>query len=268
MTVCVVIADPGDDGAASLVGALSARGVPAAAIEPARLGLARWVHVLDARGRASTVIDLPDGRRLADGEIGAVLCRSASFPMARFTGSAPADRDYATAEFLALVVSWLRGLGDRVVNDVDGVSSIGPTWTGRRALVEAQRAGLPIVTSVVATSGRLVPGFSGSPYAARMPWTEVAGPPVEHVLVTGSQAFGRLADRFGAACTTLAERVRCRLLEVSFAIDEAAGADAYRVSSVSPVPALREAWGIEAVARLLESIAEPTVVSAPAGEPR
>ena len=184
-----------------------------------------------------------------------VLCRSGSFPMVRFAGSAPADRDYATAEFQALVVSWLRSLGDRVVNDVDGVSAIGPSWTGRRALVEAQRAGLPVMTSVVATSGRLVPGFSGSPYAARLPWMDVAGPPLEHVLVAGSQAFGRLADGFGAACITLAGRVRCRLLDVSFSIDESGGSVDRRVSSVSPVPALRETWGIEAVAQLIESIA-------------
>lgn len=253
----VIVAGPGDGGAASLVQVLLARGSPVTVLEPAWLAAARWAHALDGSGRPSTTIGLPDGRWVRDREVGAVLCRTAAFPQPRFDRSPAADRDYAAVELTALVVSWLRGLGDRVVNGVDGVSPVGPSWTPWRALDEARRAGLPVATPVVATSGRLVPGFRGSPYDARRPLETAPGEIVDRVVVVGSRAYGGPAG-VGPACVRLAERARCRLLEVGFC----RGADGGLVAgSVSSVPALTDPSVVHAVADLLERISGARAVA-------
>ena len=188
-----------------------------------------------------------------------MLCRSTSFPMARFAGSAPADRDYATAEFRALVVELAararRSRRQRRRRRVLDRADVDRTARPRRG--PARRTARR--DSVVATSARLVPAFSGSPYAARMPWMDVAGPPVEQVLVAGSQAFGRLADRFGAACTILAERVRLPIARG--VVLHRRGGRRGRLGACRRCPPCRPCarpWGVEAVARLLESIAERT----------
>jgi len=248
----VVIADLGDVGAGAVVRAMAANSNAAMLVLPAQLSLACWEHTISSTGRAVTRIALRDGRTLVDDEVAALLCRCYSFPMPRFARSSQADCDYASAELRALAVSWLRGLGARVVNAVDGVSMTGPSWSPRRALVEAQRVGLPVAATSIATSGRLLPGFVGSPYAARLPAEECSGDSVGEVLVAGREAFGALAHRFGAACVALAARARCRVLEVGFC--HAAGDVA--VSRISPVPPLHHQWQAEIVATLLASVSQ------------
>jgi hypothetical protein len=250
----VVIGDSDDVGAATVVRAMAASSTAAVLVHPEQLSLACWEHTISPAGSVTTRIELRDGRRLADDEVAAVLCRSFSLPAPRFARSGQADRDYAGAELRALAVSWLHGLGGRVVNAVDGVSMTGPSWSPRRAQFEAQRAGLPVAATLTATSGRLLPGFTGSPYAAGMPAEDRPadlglGDPAGEVLVAGREVFGALANRFGAGCVALAARARCRVLEVGFC--HVAGRLA--VSHVSPVPTLRYQWQAEVLARLLAS---------------
>ena len=264
----VVIGDCDDAGAAAVVRAMAASSAAATLVHPEQLSVANWEHAISPAGSVATRIELRDGRRLADDEIAAVLCRSFSLPAPRFARSGQADRAYAGAELRALAVSWLHGLGDRVVNAVDGVSMTGPSWSPRRAQFEAQRTGLPVAATLTATSGRLLPGFTGSPYAAGMPAEDRrADPglvdPAGEVLVVGREVFGALADRFGAACVALAARARCRVLEVGFC--HVAGRLA--VSQISPVPALRYQWQAEVLARLLASVS-PEPVAPPAVAPR
>jgi hypothetical protein len=256
----VVIADPGDAGAAAVVRAMAASSDPVMLVLPAQLSLACWEHTIGPAGRAATRIALRDGRTLVDDEVAVLLCRSGSFPMPRFARSGQADRDYAGAELCALAVSWLRGLGARVVNAADGISTVGPSWSPRRALAEAQRVGLPVAGTSIATSGRLLPGFAGSPYAARLPVEERCGDPVDEVLVAGREAFGALGARFGTACVALAARARCQLLGVGFCRTRGDVA----VSHVSPVPALQHQWQAEVVADLLATASRAAVPS-PAG---
>jgi hypothetical protein len=259
----VVIGDSDDAGAAAVMRAVAASSTGATLVHPEQLSVARWEHAISPGGSVATRIELRDGRRLVDDEVAAVLCRSFSLPAPRFARSGQADRDYAGTELRALAVSWLHGLGDRVVNAVDGVSMTGPSWSPRRAQFEAQRAGLPVAATLTATSGRLLPGFTGSPYAAGMPAEDRrAGPcpgnPAGEVLVVGREVFGALTNRFGAACAALATRARCRVLEVGFC----QVADRLTVSHVSPVPTLRYQWQAEVLARLLASglpeAADPT----------
>ena len=250
MRTAVIIADSGDAGTGAVVQAMAANSTPVVIVLSAQLSLACWEHTISPTGRAATRIELRGGQRLVDDEVAVLLCRSFSFPMPRFARSSQADRDYASAELRALAVSWLRGLGGRVVNTVDGVSMVGPSWSPRRALVEAQRAGLPVARTSIATSGRLLPGFAGSPDAAQSPAENPSGDSVGEVLVAGRQAFGVLANQFGTECVALAARARCRVLEVGFCHD----AGRIAVSHVSPVPALRYQWQAEVVATLLSSI--------------
>ncbi len=254
----VIVAGSADGGAASLVQALLARGSPPTVVEPSWLAGARWTHALDTSGRAATTIGLPDGRWIRDGEVGAVLCRAPAVPQPRFARSPAADRDYASAELGALVVSWLRGLGDRVVNDVDGISPVGPSWAPWRALDEARQAGLPVAPSLVATSGRLVPGFRGSPYDARRPFATAPREIVDRVVVVGSRAYGGPAADLGPACVRLAERARCRVLEVGFSLGDDGRLEA---GWVSAVPALTEPPELGAVADLLERISSGHAVA-------
>ncbi|MDQ6836819.1 MAG: hypothetical protein M3137_00385, partial [Actinomycetota bacterium] len=144
------MAEPYDAGAVAVAVAVAARpsAEPVALVHPADLGGARWVHRVSPSGRATTDVALPDGRRFSDADIAAVLVRSENTALPRFARSPPADRDYASAEFRALLVSWLHSLGSRVVNRVDGVGLAGPSWSPQRWLVEAGRAGVCVVASV------------------------------------------------------------------------------------------------------------------------
>jgi hypothetical protein len=251
-SVILIVAEPGDLGAAAVAQATAAHASPARVVlvPPIQLGLARWTHTLDPHGAASTVIELPDGRRLIDGDLLTVLFRAASIPLPHFLGSSPADRHYATLEFQALVVSWLRSLGPRVVNAVDGASLVGPSWTPRRWLAEARLAGFPVLPSTIATSARLVPGWRGTPYEARLPLGPTAVAANAEALVAGDRIVGTQADRHGVACARLAARSGCRLLQVDFywCAGDAA------VTSVSPAPPLTSSEQVRAVAALLVAV--------------
>lgn len=110
----VLILAGADDVTAHVVGAgLAARGHPVVSAGLAELSVARWHHVPEKDG---TLLELPDGRSLDDSRIGVVLHRlDASLPPA-FAHAAPEDRDYAAAEFSALLASWLHGLAVPVAN--------------------------------------------------------------------------------------------------------------------------------------------------------
>lgn len=72
----VVIGDSDDAGAAAVVRAMAASSAAATLVHPEQLSLANWEHAISPAGTVATRIELRDGRRLADDEIAAVLCRS------------------------------------------------------------------------------------------------------------------------------------------------------------------------------------------------
>ena len=250
--LALIVAEVFDEGSAAVAQATTLRTSvdQVALVTPADLALASWAHRVDASGAASTVVDLPDGRRFSDGQIGAVLFRAGSIPIPRFLNSKASDRDYAASELQALVVSWLRSLGDKVINCVDGVCPMGPSWSSRRWLAEARLAGLPVVTSVTATSARLVPGWLGSPFDARRPFESRGGKIVQEILVAGEVAVGELSERFGDSCRRLAAHSRCRVLQTNFC--QVAGELA--VTSVLPVPPFVSTSQVEVVSDLLTHV--------------
>lgn len=251
----LVLAGPYDAGAVAVAVAVAARpsAGPVALVHPADLGGARWVHRVSGSGRAATDIDLADGRRFSDTDIAAVLVRSEDTTLPRFARSPPADRDYANAEFRALLVSWLHGLGSRVVNRVDGVGLAGPSWSPRRWLVEAGRAGVGVVATVSATSARLLPEWRGTPYDARRPASSGSpwpGPVGSSAVLAEGRFVGpaaSAAEGMRAACLGLAAASGCRVLELHFG----EGPEGPGVVGVSPVPAVGSDVEAEAVADIL-----------------
>jgi hypothetical protein len=118
-----ILAHLGDATAAALAGILRCRDRTSVilAYEPALAG-ASVVHTPSSGlpGRSGTAPPRqPDSLRLPDGnvinpETDVVLCRlSTVAPPRQQTRS---DKDYARAEMFALVLSWLAGLGDAVIN--------------------------------------------------------------------------------------------------------------------------------------------------------
>jgi hypothetical protein len=234
----VIVADPVDAGAVAVASATAARhpALRVTVVSPAALSHAGWTHTVDGAGTAATTVELDGGRRLSDRDVAAVLVRSETTPVPRFAGSAPVDRDYAAAEIRALVISWLRSLGPRVVNGVDGMGLSGPSWTPQRWLIEAARAGLPVGSCVRSTSARIVPGWRGSPYDARRPYVSggaTSDENTEVAVVAGDVALGQ--DGLDPApFLALAAAAHCRVLEV-----ELTGSPPSRhVTAVRPVPLL------------------------------
>jgi hypothetical protein len=261
---CVLIlAEVGDAGAVAVASATATR-LPrhtVAVVRPIELSLATWTHTLGRDGTTTTTVTLPSGWRIADHELAAVLARSEATPVPRFTRSTPADRDYAAAEIRALLVSWLRSLGARAVNTAGGVSLTGPSWTPRRWLVEAHRAGLQVGPSVLASSAHLIAGSHLRAHEARLPvdtTASLASPGYETAVVAGDRVVGWVGgDVQRAACLRLAAQARCRLVELAFAVD----AGSITVVAAGPgarlsAPHMADDPGVAAVADLLAHIAK------------
>lgn len=257
MADIVIVADPGDAGAAAVASAIAAlhADLRVTVVTPASLSGAAWTHTVDRGGATTTTIVLPGGRRIDSTELAAVLVRSEAAPVPRFAKSSTADRNYAAGEFRALMVSWLHSLGSRVINGVDGMGLSGPSWSPQRWLVEAGRAGLPVADSARSSSARIVEGWQGSPYDARRPYlatgTQV-GSTNEIAVIAGDVVA---ADRRGldpVPYLALAAAARCRVLEV-----ELAGA---HVVAVQPVPfrTVTHPRAVTAVAALVARVALTT----------
>lgn len=258
----VIVADPGDTGAAAVASVTAAlhADLRVTVVSPASLSGAEWTHTVDRGGTAVTQISLPAGRRIDSADLAGVLVRSEALPVPRFANSTASDRNYAAAEVRALVVSWLRSLGPRVVNGVDGMGISGPSWSPQRWLVEAGRAGLPVADSARSSSARIVEGWQGSPYDARRPYSGIGtqpSPTAETAVVAGDVV---VADRNGldpVPFLALAAAARCRVLEVELT----GSAPTPEVVAVRPVPfrTVTHPRAVNAVAGLLARVALKTV---------
>jgi hypothetical protein len=115
-SVRLVLCEPGDAVAAYAAEGLAARGLATMLVTSVELCSARrWEHRVSSTG-ATLDVELPDGRRIRDPEIGAVLNRLVAVPPACLEGADPGDRVYADQEWRALLVSALHGLASRGVH--------------------------------------------------------------------------------------------------------------------------------------------------------
>ena len=211
----LIVADPGDVATAEVARAVaaSASPCPVRLVSTAELSLAGWSHRIDPAGRTSTTLRLRDGTSFDSPPDVSVAYLASTTPVPRFLRAAAGDRDYAAAEFRALMVSWLHSLGDRVVNAPSGTEPNGPAWSPGRWLIEAAGVGLPVAHARYATSARLLPDRHGPPGAQRFPVLPhtTAG---HTVLLAGDHVAGSLADEFRPACAELSKRSGCRVISL------------------------------------------------------
>lgn len=215
-------------------------------VSTAELSLARWTHRISSSGVAVTILTLRDGTRIDDSSDLRVAYLASTSPMPRFVQSSSVDRDYATSEFRASMVSWLRGLGSRVVNASSGAEPNGPPWSPGQWLVEAAAAGLPVASTAYATRARLASGWHGTPESHLLPAfpaTTAAGT----ALVAGDHIAGPLGTEFGSACRQLGERSGCGV----FYLGLAAEPGRITVVSASPCGSPSTPEQVSALARFL-----------------
>lgn len=209
------------------------------------LGAAQWTHRLGVTGTA-TNIRFPDGTTMAQFAPTLVFNRLEFTPTLLFTGMAEADRNYARAEFYALLLSWLASLGERVLNRPSPYALCGPGLRSWRWLAVAANAGLSPYPGAATTSRRRAP-----PPRGEVPRTELlpiaddgsaqlgfSGPfahaprpqAVSALLVMGDRVIGAGAQSCGPAvaqgCLRLARAVGAELLGVHVAQPE--GDDCWR----------------------------------------
>ncbi|MFF0203325.1 hypothetical protein [Streptomyces sp. NPDC005017] len=269
----LVLAAPGDGGAAAVARALSARGGHGGVLTltPADLARARWSHRVSGGGAASTRITLPTGQVLDDGNIGAVLHRLPGLPLAAGAERGPRAKDalYTHSERQALVASWLLSLAPRVIGLISAFGTAHGTVSRTTALVHAEQCGLPVGRRGGATRGGLVGRPDpGERHVPRLAWPGGAGSPVpvdvlpqappgyrDSLLVAGDRVIGPRADEHGERCRRLAEVLGTRHFELRFA-PRATGAV---VTDVDLCPRLDDPPHVEATASFMVAVAgQPT----------
>jgi hypothetical protein len=167
----LVLAHIGDDTAAEVALRLRRRVGPARVrvVTPEELVLApSWAHVIDGSG-VRTRIRLASGEVIGEPGPLAVFNRLRFVTPIQFDGAATADREYATMELHALVLSWLASMGCPVVNRPSPRGLGGDDRTTLEWLRLASRAGLPVRAMRATTDGRgfAVAAWPARPYAVR-----------------------------------------------------------------------------------------------------
>ncbi|WP_395366599.1 hypothetical protein ACHGLA_35080 [Streptomyces sp. YH02] len=266
----LLLAAPGDGGAAAVARELSARAGHGGVLPltPDDLVRARWSHRVDGGGEASTRLTLPTGQVLDDRSIGAVLHRLPGLPLAAGAVDGPRAKDalYRHCERQALVASWLLSLAPRVIGLVSAYGTVHGNVSRTTALVHAERCGLPVARRGGATRGGLVGRpAAGERHVPRLAWPGGPGSPVpvdvlpqapaayrDTLLVAGDRVIGPRADDHRERCQRLADALGTRHFELRFA-PRATGAV---VTDVHLCPRLDDPLHVEATASLLVATAE------------
>lgn len=167
----LVLAHIGDDTAVEVALRLHRRVGPARVrmVTPEELVLApSWAHAIDEAG-VRTRIHLANGEVVGDPEPVAVFNRLRFATAIQFDEAATADREYATMELHALLLSWLASLPCPVVNRPSPRGLGGDDRTTLEWLRIASRAGLPVRAMRATTDGRglAVANWPSRPYAVR-----------------------------------------------------------------------------------------------------
>ena len=244
--IVLILAHATDSGAAAVAAALRgwatsglasglASGSASVAVwevRPESLTLAHWSHGIDEHGQASTHIALPERPALASAQIRAVLNRVQYLPVAQFLQAQTKDRDYAQAEFQALIVSWLGACGDRVIHSLHIDPALPQQLSFLRWCTAAVQCGLPLARAI--QSPALV-------------WDTT-------ILVAGSRtssSTGHLAARFAQACVATAHLLGFALLEFCFNCQDGE----FTLVAVNLHPLLRTASDIHATTHLIAEVA-------------
>jgi hypothetical protein len=210
-----------------------------------------------ADGEVRTVVRLADGTALADREISGVLNRAVQPPAAAWQLAAPAERDYATMELHACMLSWLHALPCPVRNRPEPDCLTGPLRHPFVAVAAAQAAGLPCPEVRFDTAGPLGPADALLLAAAR-----AAGPrarPVHLVCLDGAVVGCEPPEPVAAGIAAFAVRLGAEAALIG--IDFLAGPGGWWFAGTSPLPDLRA--GDDTLCQRLLALLAPSQVAVP-----
>lgn len=208
----------------------------------ADLSVAGWRHSLDPCSTSTAVLG---GRRVATGDITAVLTRWPCIFDQELAQIVPEDRAYVAAEMTAFLRSWLTRLPCPVVNRPTAASLTGPSWRPEQWVHVA--AGLGIRVRPIRRLARLSAEVS----------PKNQEPPPSTVTVVGEDSFGEVDPVLKTQARRLAAAAGVGLLAVHFSGPER-GAE---LISADPLPDLGDGAVADALLDLLLS-ARPTCCAA------
>jgi hypothetical protein len=185
----------------------------------------RWEHRIRRHGD-SLDLRLPDKRRIIGDDVTGVLNRMHSVPLHLWRMASEKDRDYFHQEMLALHVSWLHSLGDRVLNppSPDGLSG---AWRCPAVWTQlAARAGLSVRRYSLGDESDCL-GCGAATY-----------PAITSVIVVGGVVSNPdVPESIATACVRLSKLAQTPLLGVELERD--AVTHDWRFSNATPLPDLR-----------------------------
>jgi hypothetical protein len=189
---------------------------------------ARWQHTVGIDG-ANINITLADGRVIDNRNVRGVINRITHVPLQHLSG-AP-DFEYATQEYTALFMSWLRALPGPIFNDVDCQGLSGAWRHASEWVWLANQAGLP-TTSYTQSSHDDVDD------TVQLRRILPEGTPTTMAITVGDRVFGpNLPPAISRACRELARLARTPLLGIELAIGNSP--DSWTFAGATPMPDLR-----------------------------
>jgi hypothetical protein len=251
LTAVILILAHASDAGAALVARWLAGGIGPEAVRivrPETFSLARWSQRIDMYGRAITRASWPSQEPIEDSQVGAVLNRIRYLPVPKFRGASAKDRDYATAEFQAVVSSWLGQFGERAVHVVRRHTLLTPVLPLLHWASAAAACDLPVAERTIASSARALRWRSGRHSQDAQP---ALGAVDGTVLVAGNQIGGTLVARYGQHCLATARALGSPLLEFRFVTNRSETV----LVDVDPLPSLTEPWAAVLTGQMLASMA-------------
>jgi hypothetical protein len=189
---------------------------------------ARWEHTVGVDG-ANINITLADGRVIDNRSVRGVVNRLTHVPLTHL--SAAPDFEYATQEYTALFMSWLKALPAPMFNDVDTQGLSGAWRHVSEWACLANRAGLP------------TPAYTQTSHDEIDETLQVRrlvpeGTPTAMAITVGDRVFGPfLPPMVSRACRELARISKTQLLGIELAVGQAP--HSWTFAGATPMPDLR-----------------------------
>lgn len=186
---------------------------------------ARWVHTVGVDG-AHFNVTLADGRVIDDRSVNGAVNRLTHVPLQHLRGTP--DFDYASQEYTAFFMSWLKALPAPVFNAADSQGLCGAWRHVSEWVCLATEAGLP------------TPAYSQTSHdeideSTQMRRLVPDGTPTAMVITLGDRVFGPpLPSQLSAGCLALARISNTPLLGIEFTVGQSPA-----FVSATPMPDLR-----------------------------
>lgn len=216
------------------------RGWRAQLVTLGELRRAEWSQRIDESGASQSVVSCvqPTG-------VWSIVNRLGNLAVPGTPGWKPQDDEYGRAEFLALLISWLRSLGSRVIDPPGGNSLLGQSvgeWSERRLAEECGFQSHPVFA---ASRVKRAP-WRGEPPLGLSGTRPVGG--IACPLIVGTKVFGA-PEEFRRPCLSLAGRLGVDTLRVALA----SGQGGWRYVECERLPELCESMALRALGDLAQA---------------